>query len=493
MSRPGATVGPGVGRTGFVERHGLWTPEQAEAGADLAGRIDSGEIETLRFSFADQHGIARGKALIGEAAKAALASGVSLPSTLLTKDTSHATVFPAFSKGSGLGLDELTGASDIVLVADPATFVMLPWAPRTGWVLCDVYFTNGRPAPFSGRRILTEALAPLAAEGRRMITGLEIEFHLFRLEDPHLAPEDATQPATAPEVSLLARGFHYLTETRLDELEQGVELLRDGLLAMGLPLRSAECEFGPSQVEFTFAADEAVVSADRMILFRTAAKQICRRNGLHITFMCKPGLPNLFASGWHLHQSVSDAVGANLFAPNGEGDLLSAYGRHWVAGLIDHAAAAALLTTPTLNGYKRYRPNSLAPDRAAWSKDNRGVMLRVIGAGAGDPATRVENRIGDPAANPYFYMASQALAGLDGVARSQEPPPPTETPYEEADAPALPQSLMEAVPAFRNSALYREKLGDLFVDYWTDMKQAEIARFLSSVTDWEQREYFEIF
>ena len=105
MSRPGT----GVGRTGFVERHGLWTAEQALAGAELAGRIDNGEIETLRFSFADQHGIARGKALIGDAAKAALASGVSLPSTLLTKDTSHATVFPAFSKGSGLGLDELTG------------------------------------------------------------------------------------------------------------------------------------------------------------------------------------------------------------------------------------------------------------------------------------------------------------------------------------------------------------------------------------------------
>ena len=493
MSRPRATVGPGVGRTGFVARHGLWTAEQAEAGAELAGRIDNGEVETLRFSFADQHGIARGKALIGEAAKAALASGVSLPSTLLTKDTSHATVFPAFSKGSGLGLNELTGASDIVLVADPATFVMLPWAPRTGWVLCDVYFTNGRPAPFSGRRILRQVLEPLASEGRRLITGLEIEFHLFRLENPHLAPEDATQPATAPEVSLLARGFHYLTETRLDELEQGIELLRDGLLAMGVPLRSAECEFGPSQVEFTFAADEAVASADRMILFRTAAKQICRRNGLHVTFMCKPGLPNLFASGWHLHQSVADAGGNNVFAPDDEGDLLSPYGRQWVAGLIDNAAASALLTTPTVNGYKRYRPNSLAPDRAAWSKDNRGVMLRVIGAGPGDPATRIENRIGDPAANPYFYMASQALAGLDGVARGLAPPSPTETPYEEADAPALPQSLMEAVPAFRNSALYREKLGDLFVDYWADMKQAEIARFLSSVTDWEQREYFEIY
>ncbi len=489
MSRPGQ----GVGRTGFVERHGLWTPEQAAAGAELAGRIDSGEIETLRFSFADQHGIARGKALIGEAAKAALASGVSLPSTLLTKDTSHATVFPAFARGSGLGLDELTGASDIVLVADPTTFAMLPWAGRTGWVLCDIYFTNGRPVPFCSRRVLRRALAPLTEAGRRLIAGLEVEFHLFRLEDPRLAPADATQPAAAPEVSLLARGFHYLTETRLDELEAGVALLRDALLGMGLPLRSTECEFGPGQVEFTFAPDEATVAADRAILFRTAAKQICRRHGLHITFMCKPGLPNLFASGWHLHQSVVEADGANLFAPDRDGDLLSPAGRHWVGGLIEHAAASALLTTPTVNGYKRYRPNSLAPDRAAWSRDNRGVMLRVVGAGAGDPATRVENRIGDPAANPFFYIASQALAGLDGLAREREPPPPTDTPYEDAEAPALPRSLMEAVAPFRASSLYREALGDLFVDWWAAMKEAEIARFLSSVTDWEQREYFEMY
>lgn len=295
----------------------------------------------------------------------------------------------------------------------------------------------------------------------------------------------------------MARGFHYLTETRLDELESGVELLRDHLMDMGLPLRSTECEFGPSQCEFTFAPDHAMASADLMILFRTAAKQICRRNGLHISFMCQPGLPNLFPSGWHLHQSVVDADGANLFAPaggaSGEQALLSDYGRHWVAGLIDHAAASSVFTTPTINGYKRYKPNSLAPDRAAWSRDNRGVMLRIIGDGAGDPATRIENRIGDPAANPHFYMASQVLAGLDGVARNLNPPPPTDTPYEQQDAAPLPRTLMDAVAALKDSAFFRDKLGDLFVDYLTGMKEAEIARFLSAVTDWEHREYFEVF
>lgn len=483
----------GTGRTGFVERHGLWDTDRRDAAEALTRRIESGEVETLRFAFADQHGIARGKALIGEAAVSGLESGVSLPSTLLTKDTSHRTVFPAFSKGSGLGLNELTGASDIIMVADPGTFVMLPWAERTGWVLCDIYFTSGRPVPFSGRRMLKEALAPLEAEGRSLITGLEVEFHLFVLEDPRLAPADATQPATAPEVSLLARGFHYLTETRLDELEHGIEILRGDLLEMGLPLRSTECEYGPSQVEFTFAPGDAMASADLMVLFRTAAKQICRRNGLHVSFMCQPGLPNLFPSGWHLHQSVVDGDGKNLFAPETDADLLSAYGRHWVAGLIEHASASSVFTTPTINGYKRYKPHSLAPDRAAWSRDNRGVMLRIIGDGPGDPATRIENRIGDPAANPHYYMASQALAGLDGVRRALPPPPPTDAPYEQKDAPALPRSLMDAVAGLKASAFYRAQLGDLFVDYLATLKEAEIARFLATVTDWEHREYFDVY
>ena len=289
MSRPGT----GVGRTGFVERHGLWTAEQALAGAELAGRIDNGEVETLRFSFADQHGIARGKALIGDAAKAALASGVSLPSTLLTKDTSHATVFPAFSKGSGLGLDELTGASDIVLVADPATFVMLPWAARTGWVLCDVYFTNGRPVPFSGRRILQQALEPLAAEGRRLITGLEIEFHLFRLEDPHLAPEDATQPATAPEVSLLARGFHYLTETRLDELEQGVELLRTALLEDGsaAALDRMRVRAEPGRVHLRAGRRDRLGRPDDPVPHRRQADLPAQRPARHLHVQARPAQP----------------------------------------------------------------------------------------------------------------------------------------------------------------------------------------------------------
>jgi len=229
-----------------------------------------------------------------------------------------------------------------------------------------------------------------------------------------------------------------------------------------------------------------------MVLFRSAVKQICRRHGYHATFMCQPGIPNLFCSGWHLHQSLLDRkTGANGFMATEEGALLSDLGLSYVAGLLANARAASLFTTPTINGYKRYKPNSLAPDRAVWARENKGAMIRAIG-GAGDRGTRVENRIGDPAANPYLYLASQLVSGLDGIERGLTPPPPVDMPYG-VEADLLPRSLMEAVAAVRESALFRERFGDGFIDYLAFIKDAEIARFLSTVTDWEHREYFELF
>jgi glutamine synthetase len=173
------------------------------------------------------------------------------------------------------------------------------------------------------------------------------------------------------------------------------------------------------------------------------------------------------------------------------GQLLSTFGRHYLAGLLEHARASAVFATPTINGYKRYRSYSLAPDRAIWGHDNRGVMVRVLG-GLNDPATRLENRIGEPAANPYLYMASQILSGLDGVDRALDPGPSADTPYD-TKAAALPKTLREAVDALKDDPFLREALGENFVDYYVHIKNAEIERFQAEVSDWEHREYFEMF
>jgi glutamine synthetase len=229
-----------------------------------------------------------------------------------------------------------------------------------------------------------------------------------------------------------------------------------------------------------------------MVLFRSAAKQVCRRNGLHATFMCRPKIPNVMSSGWHLHQSLKDRkTGANAFVPARAGELLSETGKYFLGGLLAHARAATVFSTPTLNGYKRFRSHSLAPDRAVWGHDNRGVMVRVLG-GPGDAATRLENRVGEPAANPYLYMASQVLAGLDGLERRLDPGPGADAPYD-AKAEVLPKSLAEATSILRTDPFFREKLGSGFIDYLLTIKDAEVARFHAEVTDWEHREYFEPF
>jgi glutamine synthetase len=476
----------------FVERHGLWSAEQKEAAGRLRRIVEERELEVVRLAFPDQHGILRGKTLMAADALATLESGCSITTTMLAKDTSHRTVFPVFTAGGGFGMKEMEGAADVVMVADPSTFRVLPWAPATGWLMCDVHFADGRPVPFATRNLYRGVIEKLAQRGYDFVAGLEVEFHLFKLEDARTAAEDAGQPGTPPSVSLLSQGYQYLTEQRYDQMEPALEIIRRDVLALGLPLRSVEVEFGPSQCEFTFQPAKGLAPADNMVLFRSAVKQIARRHGYHATFMCRPKLPNVFASGWHLHQSLtSRATGENAFMAKHKGEVLSAFGRHYLAGLLEHARASTVFTTPTVNGYKRYRSYSLAPDRAIWGRDNRGVMIRVLG-GAGEAATRLENRIGEPAANPYLYMASQILSGLDGVDRKLDPGSSADTPYE-TKAVLLPKSLREAVFALNDDPFFREALGAAFVDYYVHIKNAEIERFQAEVSDWEHREYFEMF
>src|SRR5207253_2656568 len=170
-------------RASFVERHDLWTDEQRRDAAAVEREIKRRKLEVIRFAFCDQHGVLRGKTLVASEATKAMRAGVTMTSTLLAKDTSHRTVFDVFSAGGGIGVDEMAGASNFVMVADPATFRVLPWAHNTGWMLCDIYFPNGRPVPFSTRALGRAALGKLDRSGFDFLAGLEVEFQLFKLID----------------------------------------------------------------------------------------------------------------------------------------------------------------------------------------------------------------------------------------------------------------------------------------------------------------------
>jgi glutamine synthetase len=182
--------------------------------------------------------------------------------------------------------------------------------------------------------------------------------------------------------------------------------------------------------------------------------------------------------------------------------LLSTLAADYVGGLVHHARESSLLTAPTVNGYQRYRhEHTLSPSVAGWSKDNRGAMIRVLGA-PWDSSSHIENRIGEPAANPYLYIASQVIAGIDGMDNHLDPGDMTSDPHHH-DGPAIATTFEDAVDGLDGSMLYRQHLGDHLVEMLLRMKRNEWKRFsgtrtdpatiANDVTDWEQREYFRFF
>ena len=491
----------------FIERHGLWAEAQSRLAAELRQRVEREDLRLIRLAWSDSHGAARAKSVAVPIFQETLRQGYNINVATSTLDASGGRVFRSFTSGGGMGLDEMTGSPNLIIVPDPDTFRLLPWAPGVGWVLCDEYFPDGRPFHFSTRRVLRRQLTRLAEAGLALKVGIEAEWYLAHLMQERLRPENIAVPGMRPlppETTPVEPGYSYHSETNFDLMQPVVTELVDAYGAIGLPLRSMENEWGPGQLETTFTATDPLPAADNYILFRTATRQVCRRFGYFATFMSRPGIAGHYSSGLHIHQSLTDPKsGDNLMTPATGEAPFSPTGQAFLAGLMTHALPATVFATPTVNGYRRFQPNSLAPDRVTWSHDHRGTLMRTLG-GPGDPASRIENRAGEPAANPYLLLASQIIAGLDGIQGKQALTAADENPYE-ADRPLLPSSLGDALEILSDSALFQNQLGELFFDYYLKLKEAELERFRrycrdnniddtrGQVTQWEQNEYYDFF
>ena len=475
-----------------------------QALARCAEAIRASDLELLRFVWCDTHGQTRGKTLTREAALKALHSGVGMVSTLMLKDSSDRTAYKVFEPGLGETLPGFGFANNLLLRPIPESFRRLPWADKTGWLQCQPVFADGQPVPLDTRAQLQQALARLAQQGLGMVCGLEVEFHIYRLREPGAQrdPHLAAWPGLAPEVELVHPGYNLLSEQWFDMAEQPLRIVQRTAQALGLPLTSLEIELGPSQVEAVFEATDALTAADNMVLFRSAVQQALRRAGYHATFMCRPPFEQIMSSGWHLHQSlVHLGDGRNAFMreapaagalPREARHSLSDLGSHYLAGLLQHARGMTVMCTPTVNGFGRFRPNALAPQSVLWGFDNRGAMLRVIG-GAGDAATRIENRLGEPAANPYLYMAAQVYAGLSGIAQKAQPPLATESPYGEVEAQArIPNNLGDAIAALGHDSAMCAGFGAEFVRHYSCLKMSELQRYEAAEdkAEFQRREYF---
>ena len=470
--------------------------------------IAASGVELVRFAWCDLHGMLRGKTLVASAAARAMMNGIGMVSTLLLKDSADRTAYKVFDAEGARELPGFEFAGNVMLLADPSSYQQLPWALKTGWVQCQAFHTGndtaGTPIEFDTRRVLQRALVRLAETGYRMTCGLEVEFHIYKIEgnlaSHQLDPMQSDWPGPAPNVSLIHPGYQLLAEQFADMADEPLRIVQHTAQALGLPLLSLEIELGPSQVEAVFEATDALTAADNMVLFRSAVKQALRRAGYLATFMCRPPFPSIMSSGWHLHQSLTHLhSGLNAFMPTvvppdtsaqEAQHTLSPIGEHYLAGLLAHAQAMTAFCTPTISGYDRFQPNALAPHAPVWGRDNRGAMLRVMG-GQNDSATRIENRVGEPAANPYLYIASQIYAGLHGMALQLKAPPATTAPYRDGDS-RLPTCLGDAIDALNNDAELAAALGQDFINYYSRIKRFEIARHNAAVDkhEWQRREYF---
>ena len=376
-----------------------------------------------------------------------------------------------------------TVESDMLAFPDPETFQVLPWRPSKDAVarmFCDVRTPDGAAFDGDPRQVLRRMVDKAADAGYVFNVGPELEFYYFKSPD-------------APEI--LDRGGYF----DLTSLDYASDLRRDTVLAlekMGIPVEYSHHESGPSQHEIDLRYTDALSMADAVMTHKLVVKEIARVHGVYASFMPKP-LVDAPGSGMHVHQSLVDLDGNNLFFDEKDplGYNLSDLAKHYIAGILKYAPEFCLVTNQYVNSYKRIIGNGEVPVCLSWARTNRSALLRVPGYRPHNPdACRIELRSPDPAANPYLAFAVMLAAGLAGIEERLEPPAPVEdtnlftySSHAAADAglSLLPANLGEAVELFATSDLMKETLGEHIHSYLVKAKRAEWMDYLRHVSPWE--------
>ncbi len=433
--------------------------------------VDEQNINFFRIQFCDINGFMK---------------NVAIPRSQLEKALDGKIMFDGSSISGFADIEE----SDMYLVPDYDSFVVLPWRNQDGIaaarIICDVHNADG--TPFSGcpRSNLKRVLAEAREMGFTMNVGTEAEFFLF--ERDHEGNSTTITNDNAGYFSL-------------DPEDSGNDCRREiieTLENMGFEIEASHHEVAEGQHEINFKYADALTCADNTLTFRWAVKAIAKKHGLAATFMPKP-IFGINGSGMHTNQSLFNLDGSNAFADESDKMQLSEVAYQYIAGVIKNARGFSAVTNPTVNSYKRLVPGYEAPVYVAWSASNRSALCRIPASrGLG---TRVEVRCPDPTCNPYLAFAMMLNAGLDGVKNKLTPPKSTDqnifdmtaADKEAAGIISMPGSLQEALEAFKDSAIAKETLGDHIYKKYIESKEAEWDRYRVAVTDWELDEYLDLY
>ncbi len=439
------------------------------------------DIDSFELLIPDLTGILRGKRLRRSGIARAFESGIQLPGSVYATDATGESV-------TGTGLVWSVGDADKICRPIARSLAPVPWA-RTPTAQALISMREDDGSPFTGdpRAVLEAVVARYHAKGWRPVVAVELEF--FLVERRRLRGAQPS-PARSPQTGAVQTTTQVYGMDELADFEDLFADLDAACRAQGLPADTATAEYAPSQFEINLDhVDDPVLAADHAVMLKRAIKGTAVRHGIDATFMAKPWAGET-GSGMHVHASVVDASGNNIFAEEEGGDPLSNPNlRHAVGGLGESLSDVMALLAPNANSYRRLQPHSYVPLAPSWGFNNRTVAFRVPSGGAS--GRRIEHRAAGADANPYLIVASVLAGMLDGIERECVPPEPiTGNAYELLD-PAVPGNWGEALDLFARSDFARRSFGDRFVDLFHRVKTWERQSFERAVTplelDWYLR------
>ncbi|MBO9524227.1 MAG: glutamine synthetase [Nocardioidaceae bacterium] len=395
----------------------------------------------------------------------------------------------AFDEGIGFDGSAIEGfarvtEADMLARPDPSTFQILPWrgdGPATARMFCDITMPDGSASYADPRFVLKRTLQSAAEEGFTFYTHPEVEFYLFK---------DHPEPGMPP-VPVDKSGYfdHTATSAGSDFRREAITMLE----AMGISVEFSHHEGGPGQQEIDLRYADALSTADNIMTFRTVVREVALSQGVYASFMPKP-FTEFPGSGMHTHVSLFEGD-RNAFFEGGAEYQLSKTARHFIAGILHHAAEITCVTNQWVNSYKRLIGGGEAPSYICWGHNNRSAMVRVpMYKPNKGQSTRIELRTIDAACNPYLAFAVVLAAGMKGLKEAYELPREAEDDVwslsdrerKALGLEQLPKSLHDAIAIAERSELLAETLGEHVYDFFLRNKRQEWEEYRGVVSAFER-------
>jgi glutamine synthetase len=438
---------------------------------EIQEKIKAANVDSLRIDFPDLHGICRSKLVPAGRLEEVIEEGCNHVTATYAVDFAN-----DVAMGTGLG-DEIQWR-DMTVKPDLNTFAVLPYQEGTARFIGNTYGPDGSPLPMDPRYVLQRIIKRYESLNLQPMTASELEFFLFKRGGEGDGQVYNANPSCVYQVNPIV------------DPKGMLRLFQNLFIELGLEIIYLNHEFFPGQFEVNWKYDHALKTADQTFTFKYVCKEVAAQNDLLLTFMGRPKTDN-GGSGYHIHASLRDQKsGRNIFedpqADNGVSDLL----RYFLGGQMAHAKGMAAILMPTINSYRRFVLGAFCPFYLAWGWDNRTVYCRVPAERGA--ATRVENRAPCASANPYLAMAAVLAAGLDGIENKIEPGEPAPGDIygsEPGTYETVTFWLQDALKDFKDDKVLCEALGPELVQAYLALKEHEIERYRTCVTDWEFNEY----